>query len=443
MLPCAAAAQRTHTKPRSNTYLYPFCIAKALPHSPDNVLPKIVVIEATALAHQAPIRAQYERPRRHLAVWPGGSLNFFRRKPGKEKTLTTSSSSQTQTGGGWLPVPWGAARDRMPKRRPQRAPAYAHGVAGVSAGLASTYLCYPLDLISTRLQSSDGSRRPSLLGVIRGVFAREGVRGFYGGLSANLIGSGCGWGLYFMSYEQAKSFIRQTSSSQSVGHAGHFAAAAAAGAWTCTLTNPIWVIKTRMQLQGGLGDGNSRVYNGVFDAARKIATDEGIRGLTRGLGPSLIMVSHPSLQFMAYEALKDYARERRALSGPTTLGGIFERLLIRGDSDAKAYRTRDAQELGAFEFVICAALSKMFASVVTYPYQVVRTRLQKIPNRGTIREYSGIVDTARKIFRHEGVNGFYKGLNANLMRAVPASCINFLVYENVWRLLVAGGREPT
>ena len=75
------------------------------------------------------------------------------------------------------------------------------------------------------------------------------------------------------------------------------------------ITNPIWVVKTRLALQHGGGAGakisssGNRVapYAGFFDAMGRIARTEGFAGLYKGFAPSLFLVSHGAIQFTASE----------------------------------------------------------------------------------------------------------------------------------------------
>ena len=88
---------------------------------------------------------------------------------------------------------------------------------------------------------------------------------------------------------------------------------------------------------------------------------------------------------------------------------------------------------GAALFAAGAA-SKAVATTVTYPYQVIKTRVQQRLAVGgaALRPYRGLLDTTRAILAHEGPRGFYKGFGANLLRVAPQSAVTLVVYE--WAL---------
>ena len=87
-------------------------------------------------------------------------------------------------------------------------------------------------------------------------------------------------------------------------------AASVAGVVTLGMTNPIWVVKTRLCLQFGrdpsihLKQDPNKVYKGMLDAFRKIAATEGLVGLYKGFVPGIWGVSHGAIQFTVYEELK-------------------------------------------------------------------------------------------------------------------------------------------
>lgn len=280
-------------------------------------------------------------------------------------------------------------------------------VAGLSGGVVSTLVLHPLDLVKIRFAVSDGLElRPKYSGIfdcMRSVWRQEGLRGLYQGVTPNVWGAGASWGLYFFFYNAIKGYTKEGRQTE-LSAAEHLLSAAEAGVLTLTLTNPIWVTKTRLVLQYDAAP-SGKQYRGMVDALVQIYRHEGLPGLYKGYVPGLLGTSHGALQFMAYEELKrDYNKYRRK------------------PSDAK---------LNALEYIAMAALSKIFAVATTYPYQVVRARLQDQHNR-----YSGVLDVVRRTWRNEGAVGFYKGIGANLLRVTPACCITFVVYENVSRLHV-------
>ncbi|XP_031846401.1 solute carrier family 25 member 32 [Nomia melanderi] len=288
---------------------------------------------------------------------------------------------------------------------------YEHFIAGTSGGVISSLILHPLDLIKTRFAVNDGRSQSTpqyrgLLNAGRQILKTEGMRGLYKGVTPNVLGSGGSWGCYFLVYNTIKGWIQGGNSKKPLGPSVHMACAAHAGVITLLMTNPFWVVKTRLCLQYKEDKNLPEKfrYKGTIDAIRKIYRTDGIRGLYRGLVPGLFGVSHGAIQFMVYEELKNRYNTYRDVPIDTNLD--------------------------TWEYMFFAAVSKLVAAGGTYPYQVVRARLQDHHHN-----YSGTTECVRMIWRFEGWRGFYKGLSANLTRVTPATVITFITYENVHRYL--------
>jgi len=209
------------------------------------------------------------------------------------------------------------------------------------------------------------------------------------------------------------------------------------------VTNPIWVIKTRLmsQVSRKSTTGAARPpwhYRSTFDAAKKMYTTEGILSFYSGLTPALLGLTHVAVQFPAYEYLKTKFTGR----------GMGQ----AADGDQKTHW------VGVLS---ASVLSKIMASSATYPHEVIRTRLQtqqrsmpsasheyvafrgglegsesnaaRLPRQSgvTVPRYKGIVTTFKTILREEGWRAFYAGMGTNMMRAVPAATTTMLTYEYI------------
>merc|ERR1712242_670873 len=154
-----------------------------------------------------------------------------------------------------------------------------------------------------------------------GIFKQEGATGLYKGVSPNVFGAGAAWGSYFLFYNIVKTEMQGGDSKKQLSPGMHMLAASEAGIMTLILTNPIWVVKTRLCLQYGMTapPPNTTIYKGFI--------------------PGIWGVSHGAIQFMAYEELKN------------------------------AYNVYKQQpvdtKLGTGEYLLFACLSKLFAAITT------------------------------------------------------------------------------
>jgi hypothetical protein len=123
-------------------------------------------------------------------------------------------------------------------------------LSGLCAGVFASAALHPIDLVKVRMQVARG---PSggLLSEVRKVFRADGLKGFYRGVVPGLVGSGTSWGLYFFFYERIKARWAKEVQQEHLGTVAYMSSAVLSGATTVLFTNPIWLVKTRMQLQSG------------------------------------------------------------------------------------------------------------------------------------------------------------------------------------------------
>ncbi|KAG2229698.1 hypothetical protein INT48_008085 [Thamnidium elegans] len=264
----------------------------------------------------------------------------------------------------------------------KEAKSYVHFFAGGVGGLVGAVCTSPLDVVKTRLQ--DILLKPRIL--YSQIKQIEGIRGYFKGLGPNLIGVIPARAINFYTYGNGKKFFTELNHGRETPIV-HLASAATAGILTSTATNPIWVIKTRLQLQG-----KQRIYNNSLDCAVKILKQE----------------AEGTVQWVIYEKLKKrWAYSPAQMENKKTFGG-------------KTW----LGNLGA------AAMAKLIAACIAYPHEVIRTRLRE-PSKNGVVKYTGILQCLKLIIREEGVVSLYGGMSAHLMRVVPNAAIMFFCYEAI------------
>mmetsp|Transcript_15781 Transcript_15781/g.37395 ORF Transcript_15781/g.37395 Transcript_15781/m.37395 type:complete len:326 (+) Transcript_15781:176-1153(+) len=288
-----------------------------------------------------------------------------------------------------------------------------HFIAGGIGGMAGATLTCPLEVVKTQLQSKT-IELTSVRQIIRNIAQSEGVPGFWKGLVPMLAGVVPARAVYFYTYSGSKNFLLARGHKEAAPT--HLTAAVVAGTITATVINPIWVIKTRLQLQDKqsvqTAKGELR-YNGTLHATRLILKEEGVRGFFKGLIPSYWGISESALHFVLYEALKQRIAARNVERGVEIVEG--------GGKNMRNY-----------ELMAAAGCAKFVASTATYPHEVIRTRMRE---RGASLRYNSSIHCVQKVWIEEGMRGLYAGLGVHLLRVVPNTIIIFFTYEKVSALL--------
>ncbi|CAG9983418.1 unnamed protein product [Clonostachys byssicola] len=327
------------------------------------------------------------------------------------------------------------------------AKSWVHMMAGGVGGMTAATLTAPLDVLKTRLQSdfyqaqirasrsaahvaSLNPARAALyhltdtLQILGSVYRTEGGRALFKGLGPNLIGVVPARAINFYVYGNGKQFLAQHWNNGQEGAWCHLLAGGAAGVVTSTVTNPIWMVKTRLQLDKNVaarsGGATQRRYRNSADCVRQIVREEGVRGLYKGMSASYLGVVESTLHWMLYEQMKAGLARR-------------EERIVRSGRE-KNWWDRTVDWTGKFG---AAGSAKLIAAVLAYPHEVARTRLRQVPLDGSKPKYTGLMQCFRLVWVEEGLMGLYGGLTPHLMRTVPSAAIMFGMYEGILRLFDA------
>ncbi|NXM61865.1 S2533 protein, partial [Illadopsis cleaveri] len=220
----------------------------------------------------------------------------------------------------------------------------------------------------------------------------------------NLAGVAPSRAIYFAAYSATKERLNTVLVPES--KKVHILAAACAGISSATLTNPIWLVKTRMQLEARV---KGEMASNALQCAMHVYRTEGLRGFYRGVTASYAGVSETIIHFVIYEALKKELRNSQHSHSPS--------------------RTLPANNNDFFRLMGAAAVSKTCATCIAYPHEVIRTRLREEGLR-----YRSFTQTVQLVVREEGPLALYRGLLAHLIRQIPNAAITMATYEVIVHL---------
>ncbi|KAL6307695.1 mitochondrial carrier [Sparassis latifolia] len=288
---------------------------------------------------------------------------------------------------------------------------YNFSLGGIAGAFGAT-IVYPIDL--GEMQNQRSSVVGQLLyknsfDCIQKVFRNEGSIGFYRGLGPQLIG---------VAPEKAikltvNDFIRARTMDPETGRIKLFwelVAGGSAGGCQVVFTNPLEIVKIRLQVQGEA----AKLEHAIPKGATHIIRQLGLLGLYKGASACLLRdIPFSAIYFPVYSHLKK---------------DVF-------------HEGYNGKQLSFLETLTAAAVAGMPAAYLTTPADVVKTRLQ-VEARSGQTHYKGLTDAFVKIYREEGFKAFFKGGPARIVRSSPQFGFTLVAYEYLHKYPFNGhGRE--
>ncbi|KAJ2827610.1 hypothetical protein GGI24_002603 [Coemansia furcata] len=281
----------------------------------------------------------------------------------------------------------------------------AHALAGAGGGIISMAVTYPLITVNTRLQvqrtKDSDSAYAGNMDALRKIISAEGIAGLFSGLESALFGAAVTNGVYYYFFEAVKATFERASQRKTLSTVESMVSGAVAGAMTCIITNPIWVVNTRLTVKQKSQD---KEESTTLQAFAEIIQEDGVLALWQGIIPALILVINPIIQYTAFEQLKN--------------------------------RVQRFRKLGSLDFFVLGAISKLAATSITYPYILLKSRMQLKQSKNEGERYDSLADGLRKVIAQEGIAGLYKGIESKLLQSVLTASFLFMSKEALFSYAV-------
>lgn len=279
-----------------------------------------------------------------------------------------------------------------------------HAVAGAMGSVTAMTVFFPLDTARIRLQVDESRKSKSTPIILAEIAKEEGISSLYRGWFPVISSLCCSNFVYFYTFNTLKKAMVSDRSRPGKDLLMGFIS----GAVNVLLTTPMWVVNTRLKLQGAKfrnEDLHQTHYKGIFDAFSQIIANEGVGTLWNGTLPSLVLVFNPAVQFMFYEAMKRKAG-------------------------------RGGKRISSLEIFLIGAIAKAIATTATYPLQTVQAILRfgqyKSDGKGGLPgSVRNVISLLMDRIKRHGLLGLYKGLEAKLLQTVLTAALMFVVYEKI------------
>ncbi|CAN6250864.1 unnamed protein product [Urochloa humidicola] len=291
---------------------------------------------------------------------------------------------------------------------------------GVAGGIAKTAVA-PLERVKILFQTRRAEFRGSgLIGSFRTIYQTEGSLGFYRGNGASVARIVPYAALHYMAYEEYRRWIILGFPNVEQGPVLDLMAGSIAGGTAVICTYPLDLIRTKLayQVKGAVSVGfreckpSEQVYKGIMDCVKTIYRQNGLKGLYRGMAPSLYGIfPYSGLKFYFYEKMKSHVPEE--------------------------HRKHIIAKLG------CGSVAGLLGQTITYPLDVVRRQMQVQAFSSSSLVGRGTFESLVMIVKQQGWRQLFSGLSINYLKVVPSVAIGFTVYDSMKVWLKVPSREET
>ncbi|KAL0949937.1 hypothetical protein HGRIS_009963 [Hohenbuehelia grisea] len=311
-----------------------------------------------------------------------------------------------------------------------------HAAAGAAGGTIAMTLTYPLIFLSTRAAVETKNEPKSTYQAVLDILKREGVLGLYSGLNSSLLGIAVTNFVYYYFYEHSRGIILKSRGGKGLSTPESMLAGMIAGSATTIISNPIWVVQTSQAVRtmdassDSLDPKPATKKLGFRETIQNIIAKDGVkcvitlstttlaktmtRAFWRGIGPALVLVMNPVLQYTVFEQLKNVLVARRTQK--LRSAGVVAAVAVLSDWD----------------FFFLGAISKLVATSLTYPYIVIKSRLQA--GHASALKYKSSLDGLMTVIRTEGIAGLYKGISSKLVQSVLTAAILFASQRRLYEI---------
>lgn len=281
--------------------------------------------------------------------------------------------------------------------------------AGAVGGAAQVLIGQPFDIVKVRLQTTTAYN--SVLDAAIKIYKHEGALAFYKGTLTPLVGIGACVSIQFGAFHGVRRWLESYNgqyypSRRDLTYPQYYLAGVTAGIANTALSAPIEHVRIRLQTQP---HGADRLYKGPIACIKMLVINGGGigRGLYRGTAVTLFREAQAyGVWFLAFEYLM-----------------------------ARTTRRTPREQIPAWKIALYGGLAGEALWLSSYPFDIVKSKLQTDSLRLEDRRYVGMVDCAQKIWAAEGMLGFWRGITPTLLRAMPVSAGTFFVVETTMRLL--------